>query len=431
MTTGLRAWVAICAVLAAQTLPARAQPAGDEDSAVEPKRQVAIIDLTEDDAVSALSGDIYSAITASDALQTPNRRGFDPFLTGRFLDEDASQAGQAKSYLDNAKHHLDDANMPNAVTSSLNGKKSLAQTKPSASGRLMYSELALIDGLALLDQGRAEEAGWAMALSHRLDPSRTLDPASYPPDTVKAFNAAIEAKPKQIAIELTGSSGRVWIDFVERGDAPGSFDVDIGEHVITVTGDDLRTTAVIPRTPQISTKVETAELGIVKKSRSIDVDALKADDALQVQRARLALSRAQAIHDDVGRANAMNWIAKLVGVGDAIMISKRQDGKLQWETWRDRAPGFSAPKEWLVDQKPSEILDTIAPPRRVPPRRFQQQQPPQQPFQVPLPAEQQWYEKGWVQISGASVVILAVVGVILLATRDRPISFDGDVKVRE
>ena len=123
----------------------------------------------------------------------------------------------------------------------------------------------------------------------------------------------------------------------------------------------------------------------------------------------------------------MKRMAELLGVADAIMISKRPDGKLQWETWRDRAPGFSAPQAYM-NQKPEEMLEGLAPAHRTP--SIHTIGPP--PFVGPIVVEQQWYEKGWVQISGATGVILVVVGIILISTRDHPINFgNGDIKVGE
>ena len=94
---------------------------------------------------------------------------------------------------------------------------------------------------------------------------------------------------------------------------------------------------------------------------TVPLKPIDATPDVQVKRARLALSRAQAQHDDAARAAAMKQLATLLGVGDAVMISKRPDGALQWETWRDRAPGFSAPQAYTTDQKPDDILEGLGP----------------------------------------------------------------------
>jgi len=290
----------------------------------------------------------------------------------------------------------------------------------------LYADLSLVVGLAMLDEGRMQDATYAFALTHRLDPARQLDPARYPPDTVAAFKHASETKQKLVTVEIKGL-GHIWIDCVDRGEAPAKFeDVEVGEHVITVSGFERVTTALLPVLPSPATPNPPVPMrsATITAAAVLDVPVIEADIARKVQRARLALSRAQAKGDDVARAGAMKQLAKLLGVGDAIMISKRADGKLQWETWRDRAPGFSAPKEF-TNQKPEDILEGIAPPHK----ELAIRSGVPVPFTPRLVPEQQWYEKGWIQISGASGVILVVAGVILLATREHAINFgNGDIK---
>jgi hypothetical protein len=422
--------VAICAVLTVQTLPARADGSGsDSDVSDEsPKRrQVVVIDLTDDPAAERLSGDLWNVIGSSDDFQSPKKRGFDPWLTGKFADEDSEHIAQAKVLLISAQSRLDEANAPTAVSEARSGQAQLAQVIPTVEAQSLYAELSLVIGLAMLDEGKAQEASYALALVHRLDPSRPLDPVRYPPDTIAAFKHASEMKPAAVALEIKGT-GRVWIDFTDRGTAPGTFEgIEVGEHVITVSGIDRVTTPVLPIIPTKGASPLPPRPALVKVAATIGVPEFNADDPVKVQRARLALARAQAAHDDVARAGAMKRMAELLGVGDAIMISKRPDGKLQWETWRDRAPGFSAPQAY-TSQKPEEMLEGLAPAHRTPSIRTVG--PP--PFVGPIVVEQQWYEKGWIQISGATGVILVIVGIILLSTRDHPINFgNGDIKVGE
>jgi hypothetical protein len=431
MTTGLPAWVAICAVLAVQVVPARAEdppdaapgaPVGD----IEPRRPVAVIDLSGDESVNILSNALYTAINHSDVLRYPDNPGLVPFLVDKLYDEDSDNIKRAINDLTSAQSRLDEANAPGATTQARNGQIELAQVVPTPQVQALYADLSLVIGLAMLDEGRLQEATYAFALTHRMDPTRELDPARYPPDTVAAFKHASETKQKLVTVEITGT-GHLWIDCADRGNAPAKLDdIEVGDHVITVSGFDRQTTALLPvqPSPAITDPPVPPHSATITASVALDVPELGADVARKVQRARLALSRAQAKGDDVARAGAMKQLATLLGVGDAIMISKRPDGKLQWETWRDRAPGFSAPKEF-TNQKPEDILEGIAPPRR----QLAIRSGVPVPFTPRLIPEQQWYEKGWVQISGATGVILVVAGVILLATREHAIDFgNGDIK---
>jgi hypothetical protein len=155
----------------------------------------------------------------------------------------------------------------------------------------------------------------------------------------------------------------------------------------------------------------------------VPIDASKADARTRIQRARLALSRAQARGDDVARAGAMKQLAELLGVDDAVMISKRADGQLQWETWRDRAPGFSAPKIY-TNQKPEEILEALGPLHR--PRPVFTGPPPF--VRPPLLEEQHWYNKGWLPLSLFGTVAVVIVGGYLLSRIDPQQGFNSDVK---
>ena len=59
----------------------------------------------------------------------------------------------------------------------------------------------------------------------------------------------------------------------------------------------------------------------------------------------------------------MKQLAALLGVADAVMISKRPGGKLEWVTWQDRAPGFSAPQAY-THRDPIGYAEPLAPPSR-------------------------------------------------------------------
>ena len=131
-----------------------------------------------------------------------------------------------------------------------------------------------------------------------------------------------------------------------------------------------------------------------------------------------SLDNARAMVDRIDAA--MHKLAKLLGIGDAIMISKRPDGALQWETWKDRAPGFSAPKQYR-NQTPEEMLEGIAPPRKI-------EEPKPPPFKPPIVVEKAWYEERWVQASAAATVVGAIIGTIFLVRRDQPITVDHNIQ---
>jgi hypothetical protein len=108
------------------------------------------------------------------------------------------------------------------------------------------------------------------------------------------------------------------------------------------------------------------------------------------------------------------------------MISKRPDGKLQYETWRDRAPGFSAPQMY-TDQKPETLLEGLAPP--VGAKASSDPAAPSISIGKPMsgPEETPWYERRWVQASAAAGVAAIIVGVILYARRGENVAINHDI----
>ena len=418
MTSGLPTRVAICAVLVtaqlasmaradAPAVPATPDPSQEGAPSLE-RRQVAVIDLSEDDKVRALSNALYSTINNSDTLKIPDLRGFDAELTGFLYDEDADPIKNAKGYRDQAQAVLDETKAGDAEGFARDGKKLLLKVKPTAEVQALYADLSLLEGLAELDQGKPAEAQRALGLTHRLDPTRQLDPARYPPDTVAAFKRAVTTKPQLASLDVQ-SEGQVWIDCVERGAGPGTFEgLEVGDHVVTMTG------------PERLTNGAAITL---KTSTVLPIDTSRADAKVQIQRARLALSRAQTRRDDPARASAMNRLAELLGVGDAVMISKRADGQLQWETWRDRAPGFSAPKIY-TNQKPEEILEGLGPLHR--PRQTFTGPPPF--VRPPIVVEEKFYEKGWVQLSAFGAIAAVILGGYLISRIDPQLTVSQDVK---
>jgi len=397
--------VAICVVFAA----ARTGRADDQA-----RRQVAVIDLSADDTVRALADSLYRALNRSDVLRNPDRRGFESSLTGPLVDEDKVHVDSARDHRVAARAQLFTSFDAKAAEKEAGaGEVELQAVTPTAETRALYAELSLVHGLALLDRRDAVGAACAFALTHRLDPTTQLDPAQYPPDITAAFQHAIEAAPVMAPLAVSGT-GRLWIDGRERGDAPGTFDVEVGDHVVVLTGSDRETTGAAVR--------------VQGTHDAVDLPDVPASDPRRVERARLALSRAQAKGDDAARAGAMKELAALLGVGDAVMISKRADGKLQWETWKDRAPGFSAPKLY-TNQQPEDLLEGLAPPA-VPKPVEDTPKGPTVPFvrAQPLEGEQSWYQRRWVQASAATGLAAAIIGAILWARRDENVTLDHDVK---
>jgi hypothetical protein len=135
----------------------------------------------------------------------------------------------------------------------------------------------------------------------------------------------------------------------------------------------------------------------------------------KVVRFRLALSQAQ---DPAVRASAMKALAEFVNVHDAILLSK-VNGKILWQTWRDREPGFSEIRE-LGRDNPIEILKQLAPPKVI-------VEPPSVVVRPPeVPAR--WYQRRSVQLGLAATVAAAIVsGYMWLHYSEPDRAFDHDI----
>jgi hypothetical protein len=116
----------------------------------------------------------------------------------------------------------------------------------------------------------------------------------------------------------------------------------------------------------------------------------------KVVRFRIALSQAQ---DAAARASAIAELASFVNVHDAVVLSA-VNGKIVWQTWRDRAPGFSVPRE-LGREGPIEILKQLAPIKQV------ELAPEILVAPVELP---RWYRRRPIQLGIAASVAAALVG---------------------
>ena len=378
MSTGLPARVAVvCAALGAV---AAAQPSD--------RRRVAVVALSPDDAAKQLRTKFYDELQVHWALRSLGNATLDAALEGPFLDEDKPFVDNARKYLQQADDALAQFDYRAAAQDALAARNQLVWVTPTVALPL-YTDATLVLGQAQLGQSQQNDAGQSFALVHRLDPLRQLDPGRYLPEIVQ-FYQANPARTDTAKLQVVGH-GQVWIDGIERGTAPGTFDVGGGEHLVQLTGPE---------------RVTRGDSVVVPKATSVEIPDQPASTELQVQRARLALANTR---DPAARAGRMQQLAKLLDVHDAVLIDQREGGFVV-QTWRDRAPGFS---DFVVvhEQSPSDLLLPLSPPKPEEPKiAIPFNPPPKQP-------EQMWWEKSWVQGSAAIGATIVVVGIVLYATR--------------
>ena len=293
MTTGLPARVAICAVLTVQTLPARADGSGS-DSAVASRTATKTPNAVRSPSstspsrtsVRGLIGDLYNVLNNHVDLKTPNKRGFDTALAGRFADEDQGHIATARNYLASAQNDLEvEADAPTAASQARLGQAELAQVVPTTEVRSLYADLSLVD------RARAARRGHS--------PGGELRVRAGPPDRSGAAarsgalstgyrspRSSTRARPsRRRRRSRSRGNGHVWIDFVDRGSAPATFEgIEVGEHCITVVGADRLTKPVLPILPRPSEPPNAPILPrshLVTVGATINVPDANADDMVQ------------------------------------------------------------------------------------------------------------------------------------------------------
>ena len=181
------------------------------------------------------------------------------------------------------------------------------------------------------------------------------------------------------------------------GLAPGTFPTSEGEHVVWRTGIDRETRGL--RVAVVAARTALTEIPDIEAPRRT-----------KVQRARQLLARAP---DPSARSAAMQRLADLVGVKDAVLLSMT-NGRVIIQTWHDgpgeQLRGFSA----LRERGTSKVDDLLTPlaPTKTPIER------PEVPIKIPVVIEKNWYERRPVQLGVAVGIAAAIVGSILWATRD-------------
>ncbi|HEX8110499.1 MAG TPA: hypothetical protein VF516_22355 [Kofleriaceae bacterium] len=304
-------------------------------------------------------------------------------LVDKLPPDDELRIADARRKVRSAAQNLTQRSFREAAIDAVEGQEALWRVTPRAAVLTLYADLELALGQSRLGEQKDAEAREAFALTLRLDPDRTLDERHYVPEVIQAFEAARAVRPELGKIVVRGI-GRVWIDGEEVGEAPGEFPAPLGRHVVWLTGL-MRETA--------------GKEVVVTATRPGDATIL--DGPLtrpqKVVRYRTVLADAQ---DPAKRAEAMQALAEFVNIHDAILLSA-VNGRILWQTWCDRGPGFAAIRE-LPRDRPGEILKSLVPPHPVDLAGKATRLP-----ALPPPP---WYRRRTVQLGIAATVTAAVIG---------------------
>lgn len=344
------------------------------------RHPVAVIDLTNDQAVRDVANRLLEVLAAHPDLAPPAISD-GAALVDKLPTDDDSRLDVARRKLASASKNLLARQFREAAIDAVEGQEALLRVMPKAAIGL-YADLELALGQSRLGEQKEAEAREAFALTRRLDPARALDDRHYVPEVIQAFDAARPVDTPSGMIAVRGH-GKVWIDGVEVGSAPGEFPAGVGHHVVWLTGT-LRETAGKEVTVSVTRPGDATILdGTLTRPQ-------------KVVRLRMALSQAQ---DPAMRASAMNELAAFINVHDAVLLLT-VNGKIVGQTWRDREPGFGEIRELRRD-RPGDILQPLEPLR-----------PPEpEPEVMPLPPPPpRWYARRSVQLGVAASIAAVVIG---------------------
>lgn len=382
-------WAAPASTRPATTAEPTALPAGLALVTVD-RRKVAIVDLTGDAAgtedAATMARTLSERLVAHAVLAPIPDPAIAAALLGPPREEDQQALANARRALADANDALARFELAVAAARAAAGQAELGDVEPTASSISLYADLAFVHGQAKLADSDGPAARSSFLLTQRLDPDRVIDPARYLPDVISAYRQARRGGSSRMQIEIRGQ-GAAFVDGVEIGVAPLTIEVATGPHLVQLAG------------PRRLTRGARIEITPTSPAVVVLPDATAALPVI-IGRTRRALTEAV---EETARAEAMAELARLIGIGDALILERSGEG-LTARTWRNGRPGFGAPRPLPSALLDSTLLDELAPNTAVPRLVLPGPSKPVDP--------EPWYQKRWVQASvltGAAVIAAAVV----------------------
>jgi hypothetical protein len=416
---GLAAVVCILVFGMGQAL-AQDPPDGDvQFPPQQPRRPVAVIELGDFEGNRQLAEQLSRELNNHPDLKPIDSSLAEDALRERYEDEDAQWLKLATEYKRKAEDLVASYKFPDAASDADNGMFQLHNATPTPRVVTLSAELAFLLGTARLGERKDKLAAEAFRLARTINPEFQPDAIRYLPEVVQAFDAAVKAKPAGKGyIEVGPARGRIFLDgravFAdgrEIGFAPQTLtNVPAGLHVVWVVS------------PELDTRATRVAVEPDKKVKA-EIEPALIDTRKKILRARLALKTAP---DPAARASAMQNLARLVEVKDALLLTEA-NGNTIVQTWREDALGFSALREKKKDDKPGDLLVPLAPPKPIPTRKDPPPCPPgtsrvtpTSPCTKPIVIDdRRWYEKPRYQIAGGVGVVLLGAAIYALASWNR------------
>jgi hypothetical protein len=364
------------------------------------RRQVAVVDLVGDEDATALARALAEKLVLHDELAPVADPAIAAALIGPILEENSGSLDAARRALSDAGDALARFELEVAAARAAAGQAELNNVEPTPAAISLYADLAFVLGQAKLANGDGPAARSSFLLTQRLSPGRELDPARYLPDVIASYRQASRGGSGKLPLQIRGQ-GIAYVDGAEVGTAPLTIEVPAGAHVVHLFG------------PSRLARGARVEISPSATAVVVLPDA-KAPATTVIARARRVLVGPS---DAAGRSAALANLTSLVGVRDAVVISKGASG-LTAQTWRLRSSGGAGRIQSVAGRESADrLLTELAPPPQV--TQF---------FgpAITQPAEsKRWYRTRWVQVSILTGTVVAIATAVAIGLR----SDDGTVAV--
>lgn len=377
----------------AVALPAAAAP-----------RRVAVLNAARDGAAGALVARDLRDRMAREPLLSPLETGeLSRALEGELPDGSAAERASTR-----ARAHLDAAGVAMARFDHPQARRALARAEaillaqpPEVPLIALLAEVSFETGLVHLREQNRGLAIDSFRLVHRLVPEAPpLDPARYPPDVVKAFDAARKPPGGSARLEVSSTFDGValYLDGQRIGKTPLALEIAAGPHFLVAT-----------------------KSGFAGRGSRIDAapgDRVALDLDLSplspVERALGARKKAVAARDRASLRSAVHSAAIVAEVDAVLVIGEAEGGSLTASVYERTGDRLSVARP--VDRDIGKLLGLVVPAPVPGPADLMLD------FQPSGPVA--WYQKPWGVLSIGGAVVLTVVGVVALTSLSEPAPLD-------
>ena len=381
-------------VATALALPAAAAP-----------RRIAVLNAAQDGAAGARAARELRERMAGESELSPLPAGD----LSRALEGELPAGSPAERAIAEAQPHLEAAaaamarfDHPQARRALARAEATLLALAPEPSLVELLARVSFETGLVHLREQNRGLALDAFRLVHRLIPEGpALDPARYPPEVVKAFDAARKAPGGSARLEVSSTFDRValYLDGARIGATPLALEIAAGPHYLVASA---------PGFAARGSRIDAAPGDRV----ALDLDLTRLSPA---ERGLAARQRAVtgAAPDRKTLHRAAHSVALIAGV-DAVVVIGDGGGGLVASVYQRAGDRLSVARP--VDQEVGKLLGLVLPAPVPGPADLL--------FGGRPPAPAAWYQKPWGVLSIGGAVVLTVVGVVALTSLSEPAPLD-------